>query len=107
MTEPTLLFAQQHDDGRMFRTTAVGGTDGMEIHNERTDGEGLVSRWGRRYDASAVAMIVALLGGTADDLDDPVRFLHRLAAAGDLPPDQPVDGWLADHGIAGEAADLD
>ena len=59
------------------------------------------------YNMVSFAMIVALLGGTADDLDDPVRFLHRLAAAGDLPPDQPVDGWLADHGIAGEAADPD
>ncbi|AXV06788.1 hypothetical protein DVS28_a2105 [Euzebya pacifica] len=106
MTDSTILFAQQLDDGRQFRTTANGGFEGLEIRNERTGADGDVTAWGRRYDPAGVAGIVALLGGNADDLDDPVGFLHRLAAAGDLPADQPLDGWLAEHGVGGDPLDV-
>lgn len=100
-----LLYAESHADGRSFTTTVrddEGG--GVVLRNTARTAEG-VRAWGRAYTPEEAHAVVALLGGGAEDLDAPARFLHRLAAEGDLPADQTFDGWLADHGLLGTPHD--
>lgn len=100
MDEPQLLYRERRDDGRSIESTVTGGPDGIEITTTTRSG-GEERQWGRTYTTAETIAVVAILGGDPDDLDDPAGFLHRRAADGDLPSDQTLDGWLADHGIVG------